>query len=348
VSVMRGRHMETVLAAVGDVYSSQSLEEFRVALLAAMGRIAPSDFVSYNEVAPGAIAAIVEPTIDDALMAVWGTYAHENPLLGQYIASRDSRAYRFSDLPSEAAFRRSMLYLRLYRVLGIEHQIAFALPSGPELTIGIALCRRVHDFNDDERDMLNIARPHLIQAYRNAQVLERAQAVTAAVQAGLEDAGTALMVVDADGTITLTTPAARALVEQLTGAMADAGSELPGALRIDGHTKLVRTGAGTSVLVRRVHTRGLDTIVLEPARPVVVPDRLRALGLTEREAAVLAQLAEGKSTDGVASELEISPRTVHKHTESIYRKLGVDGRAQAVATVWAAAAAAHEVAVGVV
>ena len=54
-------------------------------------------------------------------------------------------------------------------------------------------------------------------------------------------------------------------------------------------------------------------------------------GLTRREADVLAWLAEGKANAAIGTILGISARTVDKHLEHIYQKLGVEGRTGAVA-----------------
>ncbi|MBG0811353.1 response regulator [Methylosinus sp. H3A] len=51
--------------------------------------------------------------------------------------------------------------------------------------------------------------------------------------------------------------------------------------------------------------------------------------LTLREAEVLSWLARGKSNHDIAEILCISPRTVHKHLERIFVKLGVDSRSSA-------------------
>ena len=53
-------------------------------------------------------------------------------------------------------------------------------------------------------------------------------------------------------------------------------------------------------------------------------------GLTRREADVLAWLAEGKANAAIGTILGISTRTVDKHLEHIYQKLGVEGRTAAV------------------
>ena len=53
------------------------------------------------------------------------------------------------------------------------------------------------------------------------------------------------------------------------------------------------------------------------------------LSLTPREAEVLTWLARGKSSRDIADILNLSPRTVNKHLEQMYAKLGVENRAAA-------------------
>ena len=52
--------------------------------------------------------------------------------------------------------------------------------------------------------------------------------------------------------------------------------------------------------------------------------------LSERELDVLRLLRGSLSESEIASELYLSHNTVHSHTRSIYRKLGVSSRAEAV------------------
>ena len=53
-------------------------------------------------------------------------------------------------------------------------------------------------------------------------------------------------------------------------------------------------------------------------------------GLTPREGEVLQWLTSGKRDRDIADILGISPRTVHKHLQRIYEKLGVETRTAAV------------------
>jgi DNA-binding response OmpR family regulator len=57
----------------------------------------------------------------------------------------------------------------------------------------------------------------------------------------------------------------------------------------------------------------------------------RKLQLTQRESEVLMWIARGKSNRDIAEILNLSPRTVNKHLEQIYSKLGVENRASAAA-----------------
>ncbi len=60
----------------------------------------------------------------------------------------------------------------------------------------------------------------------------------------------------------------------------------------------------------------------EPARPG---------GLTGRELEILALVAGGSTNAGIARTLTISTRTVERHIENIYRKIGAHNRAEATA-----------------
>jgi DNA-binding NarL/FixJ family response regulator len=82
-------------------------------------------------------------------------------------------------------------------------------------------------------------------------------------------------------------------------------------------------------------------LVVDPAiagRTAMTAARLQAgefwpgahLGLTQRESEVLGLMVRGLSNRAIARELIIGEETVKSHTRSMYRKLEVDERAQAV------------------
>jgi DNA-binding NarL/FixJ family response regulator len=81
------------------------------------------------------------------------------------------------------------------------------------------------------------------------------------------------------------------------------------------------SGGDVANAVRMV---ALGMAVFEPAA-----DALPA-GLTEREREVLGLIATGATNTEIGRRLFLSPHTVKEHTSSLYRKLGVRNRAEAV------------------
>ena len=73
-------------------------------------------------------------------------------------------------------------------------------------------------------------------------------------------------------------------------------------------------------------------LVIEPANKPREEDLLREkFELTPRESEVLTWISRGKTNQEIAMILDFSPRTVNKHLEQIFRKLGVENRTTAAA-----------------
>lgn len=85
-------------------------------------------------------------------------------------------------------------------------------------------------------------------------------------------------------------------------------------------------------LVEAVRSVGAGSVILQPEllRPLLASRPDGPAGLSERELAVLRLLAEGLQNKQVATRLQISPRTVERHCDNIYAKLGVGSRTEAV------------------
>jgi DNA-binding CsgD family transcriptional regulator len=81
-----------------------------------------------------------------------------------------------------------------------------------------------------------------------------------------------------------------------------------------------------------VHRLWDDAHAAGPGPPSLPDARgaVSALCLSPRELTVLYLLGEGLTQDAIGRRLQISPRTVHKHVEHVYRKLGVADRLAAV------------------
>lgn len=78
------------------------------------------------------------------------------------------------------------------------------------------------------------------------------------------------------------------------------------------------------------HARQARKPAAAPGDDRPLPPDLSLPCLTQREAAVMRWLACGKTDAEIAALLSISPRTVQKHLQHIYVKLGVETRTAAV------------------
>jgi DNA-binding NarL/FixJ family response regulator len=67
------------------------------------------------------------------------------------------------------------------------------------------------------------------------------------------------------------------------------------------------------------------------ATPEASPSPAASLGLTRREAEVLALVAEGRTNRQIAQALFITEKTASLHVSHILAKLGVAGRGEAAA-----------------
>jgi DNA-binding CsgD family transcriptional regulator len=112
----------------------------------------------------------------------------------------------------------------------------------------------------------------------------------------------------------------------------------------EGALRIVLAGAGATTIGIALHRDGGDfddddEAFLQRLRPLLAFVAREALaapdpvpGLTEREGQILRLVARGSSNDAVGLALGISTRTVEKHLEHVYRKLGVTGRYAAMAS----------------
>lgn len=158
-------------------------------------------------------------------------------------------------------------------------------------------------------------------------------------QAALHVTGRRLIATDMNGGIRWSTPLAAALLEGLgmeacapvaaqiariihqhDGASDRTVTRLPVGDRQIEITYLGR-GLGDDHLFRLAEMRqGMEAAALQ-----------RALNLTPRESDVLFWIAQGKSNRDASEIMNISARTVNKHLEQIFIKLGVENRAAAAA-----------------
>jgi DNA-binding response OmpR family regulator len=162
--------------------------------------------------------------------------------------------------------------------------------------------------------------------------------------AALDATGRFLLATDLSGRLLWFTPKARELLAELFPASNEQAASLPAEL-VERLMQLRQEGPRASgSATMEIGARRLEISVLSRIGPDELLFRLaeagtrgdeqllqRALSLTTREAEVLLWISRGKSNREIGEILSISPRTVNKHLEQVFVKLGVENRAAAAA-----------------
>ena len=341
---------ERLANLIGTAYAFEDLDEFRHGILPELREAIPADRASYNEFddRPDRTWWIADPVfpVSAELAERFGKLAPQNPVLAHIQRTGDGRPRRISDFVDRETWHRMPVYTDFYKHVGVEAMVGFTLPSRPPVTIGLALIRADDDFADDEVATLAAARPHLIRAYRTVELSSARRATIAALEAGLESLGSAVLVVDDHGRIDLATPSARRLLAGRLGG--GSGRLAPDVVARLADRRAARTpateplvlededGSRLSLRVMQGPEGNTDMLVVEPGSSGLSVSALQSLGLTRREAEALRWIALGRRGPQAAQLMGISPRTVETHLQNAYAKLDVRSAADAAATAWAA------------
>jgi DNA-binding NarL/FixJ family response regulator len=104
--------------------------------------------------------------------------------------------------------------------------------------------------------------------------------------------------------------------------------------RMGAHGYLSKTLPARDLVAALESIHAGEVVISEPPGRTSGPNGLnwpgRGEGLTERESEILALITQGKSNADVASLTFLSPNTVKSYIRTIYRKIDVGSRSQAV------------------
>jgi DNA-binding NarL/FixJ family response regulator len=166
--------------------------------------------------------------------------------------------------------------------------------------------------------------------------------LTQSARAALDVSGRYLLAVNRQGKVMWATPQAQKL---LTDSLGPAGAEelvlpeqlqqwLDAAQKKSGAKATVAFPDHTELQLHYMGKAGPNEFLLRLAKDTsanLPAEFTTELGLTTREGEVLSWLSKGKTNRDIAQILGLSPRTVDKHLEQIYAKLGVENRTAAAA-----------------
>ena len=340
---LRARDLQAILDVLEEVEAAPDVATFARRTVSALHRLVPADTIAYNEVDPDRNRAFIladpaESAFDGSIEAL-ERHMDEQPQIAYFQRTGDGGTTKMSDFVTSRQLHRTGLYSELYRPLQTEHALAAWLPSIGSLHFAIAHLRGGPDFSERDRAILEALRPHLARAHDEAHARE----ALGAIEELLDASGQGVVVLGRADTIRYTTPRARELLAAFFAERDEA--HLPAELerwltRERTHSGELPRPPAPFVLDRRdrrlAARRIGNAIVLSEQVRRVTHESLMPLGLSRREAEVLACVADGKTNAEVATLLFITVRTVKKHLERIFDKLDVHTRTAAVAAAYAA------------
>jgi DNA-binding response OmpR family regulator/DNA-binding CsgD family transcriptional regulator len=169
--------------------------------------------------------------------------------------------------------------------------------------------------------------------------------LTQSARAALDVSGRYLLAVNSEGKIMWATPQAQKLLSDALSSGSDDDVVLPDPipLWLD-QARKGKAGSKATIMtalpgndqlrLQFMGRLGANEFLLRLAKDsgTETPAEFSSeLGLTTREGEVLSWLAKGKTNRDIAQILGLSPRTIDKHLEQIYSKLGVENRTAAAA-----------------
>jgi DNA-binding CsgD family transcriptional regulator len=169
--------------------------------------------------------------------------------------------------------------------------------------------------------------------------------LTQSAHAALDVSGRFLLAVDRSGHILWATPQAQKLLDRsdttdisklfaTSDSWSDWLAEAQGGKTIATSPSVASPPHGDDFRIQFMGRLGDNELLLRLNRdtaPELSSALSKTFGLTNREGEVLSWLSKGKTNRDIAQILGLSPRTVDKHLEQIYAKLGVDNRTAAAA-----------------
>jgi len=334
---------------------------FTKRMLSGLRKVVPAEFAAYCEMVPASKISVntfdpEEPPAQQETEPRWPSVMHEHPVVQHYLQTSDRRACKISDFVTEREFHSRALYTAFYQPMGIQDVMCFEIPSPAPFLLPIGLHRSRRNFTERERLLLNLVRPHLSQAWRNAKKFTRVMEEMRALDQTLDELDRGVIVLNSQGRVrSATRRATQYLSDYFSGAKRPAG-RLPEELaQWVSHVEAIHNGdepppprlplvverQGRRLSIRLVSEGATRVLLLEEQLDCLPLERLRAFGLSAREAEVLAWVAHGRTNAGVASILGVSVLTIKKHLEHIFDKLGVETRTAATFRAWADSSIIH-------
>ena len=357
--MLGAKDMQQLNQEIQQIYTIHNLDTFGLDTLKIIDRLVPSEIPSFNSThlqtrqLSGIFLHHSPDFFTPELQEVVCKYYGEHPI-AQHMQQTIGGAYKISDFITQSEFHcLEGLYQQYLGLFSIEDQMTIFLPQPSAenilltepMLVGFALNRTRRSFTERDRSILNLLRPHLFQAYFNAQRFRQLNQNAYQLQQSLDCLGT--IVLNTEGRVISIAPQVIIWLETYF-TKSSCCTQLPDHLwswvkhQVNGlvHKSDLAQACqplrvqqnGRELTVRLVLESDVRYLLLLEEQTLSSFSSLELLGLSQRETEVLKWLMQGKDNKYIAIQLTIKVSTVRKHLENIYLKLGVRSRTEAISS----------------
>jgi DNA-binding CsgD family transcriptional regulator len=345
------KYSVALLRSIEKIYSVRELDAyFRVALKELLN-IIDADWSWYSEfklrtgeftywIIPESVnLRLNAPPVHRTLTSL----VYENPVLTYAIRTGDRSALKFSDFWTQKQLHNSALYREVLKKVGLSDNLECFLRSPKGSVIRIGLCRRKRLFSENERRLLDCLRPHIDQALLNlselSQLRDKVRKVHQSLLANISES--AVVRPDAGYKVSAQSNQKGQLNESFDGPnnngpqfsknLSHAGDQKHASSDVQMQPARMVENQKSGLAVRDIRVSDVSFLWREQGRNSSVQMERVLCYLTVREAEILLWAADGKTNADIAIIVGVSQRTVEKHLEHIFTKLGVETRTAAAA-----------------
>jgi DNA-binding CsgD family transcriptional regulator len=332
---LNARHLKSFSEALLLIHAPLDLPSLPDATIAALRGLLPGDCFAYNEFHDGRVVNISTPNqLDDETMLAFQTYLGEHPGMIRILKTKTRDAVRLSDTSSHRQWRATNLYNHVFRPTNFNYQVGCMFPLAEDSLAGFSVNRVSRDFTEEHRDLLTLLVPHFAQAWARANAVSQRDSVLSLV---------AVAEVDPSARILFATEKASAFIARYRSRDSLSPRMLPEPYRswllqnivnsgdLEAFRPLFLDAEGQRLTVRLAALPGQNRyqLHLEEKTLVTAGQMAKHLGLTPRQGEVLYWIAEGKSNEEIGLIIGAKVRTIAKHVEQIFARIGVENRSSA-------------------
>ena len=323
-------------------------------LITSFGTLVPhsSMWIACSDMRERAVTSYLGPWAQQAidLAPAFGRNIESHPQFMALCQGIAAPVDSISDYTTQRKWKGTGMFHEVVRPAGAIDQLSASRPLGERLTFSIIVNRDRWGYTPEERLVLGLVIPHVIQAWRTRTLLKGMTAREGELDESAPGFSCQLVCDSLGNIVEAADPVARWLVAAFGGRRAGPSAVLPDVLRdwlrekllpgsrIDGLEVLLTTTRGHSVRVALapgsrydLHTLAFSAVASKAGSEI---GKLTTLGLSPRQAEVLRWVARGKTNEEIAGILGLSLFTVKAHLRAIFGILMVENRNAAGALAW--------------